>query len=59
MSTIWRVYAILLEFCCKTDYELMISEVTRLSQEENVMLKEKIEDIQVKYFNKEKKILDK
>jgi len=52
MSTIWRVYAILLEYCCKTDYELMISEVTRLSQEENVQLKNKIEEITVEFYEK-------
>ncbi|CAI2365528.1 unnamed protein product [Moneuplotes crassus] len=59
MATIWRVYAILLEFCCKTDYELMISEITRLSQQENIELRSKLEQLQIEFFEKEAKIIEK
>lgn len=28
MCSIWKVYSILLEFCCKNDYSMLISQVT-------------------------------
>lgn len=59
MSTIWRVYAILLEYSCKTDYELMISEVSRQFQEENVKLKTKIEEMHLSNLEKHEIILQK
>ncbi|CAI2369125.1 unnamed protein product [Moneuplotes crassus] len=59
MATIWRVYAILLEFCCKTDYDLMISEITRVSREEISDLKAKLEKLTTDFSEKEAKIIEK
>jgi chromosome segregation ATPase len=57
MATIWRVYAILHEYCCKTDYDLIISEVSRKSEEENTKLKARIEENILTYQEKETLIM--
>ena len=53
-ATIWRVYAILLEYCCKTDYNMMISEVSKNSLEEIQRLQNQIEQNQLAFQEKEK-----
>ena len=29
ITNIWKVFAILLEYCCKTDYRMLISEISK------------------------------
>ena len=29
ITNIWKVFAILLEYCCRTDYHMLISEISR------------------------------
>ena len=37
ITNIWKVFAILLEYCCRTDYRMLISEI---SKEHKVELEE-------------------
>ena len=32
--SVWKVFGILLEYCCKSDYQLMISELGQIHQDE-------------------------
>lgn len=59
VASIWRVFAILLEFCWKTDYDILISEITRQYQDETAKLKAQIESIKIASFEKEQKIMEK
>lgn len=34
ITNIWKVFAILLEYCCRTDYNMLISEISKMHQEE-------------------------
>lgn len=46
ITNIWKVFAILLEYCCRTDYRMLISEVSK----ENKADMEKLEaDFQAKF----------
>ena len=29
ITNIWKVFAILLEYCCRTDYRMLISEISK------------------------------
>ena len=29
ITSIWKVFSILLEYCCKTDYRMLIAEISR------------------------------
>lgn len=29
ITSIWKVFAILLEYCCRTDYRMLISEISK------------------------------
>jgi hypothetical protein len=29
ITAIWKVFSILLEYCCKTDYRMLIAEITK------------------------------
>ena len=46
ITTIWKVYQVLLEYCCKTDYRILIAEITdkhhREMDEIQTMFKAKI-----------------
>ena len=34
ITAIWKVFSILLEYCCKTDYRMLISEISKEHKEE-------------------------
>jgi hypothetical protein len=34
ITAIWKVYSILLEYCCKTDYRMLISEISKEHKDE-------------------------
>lgn len=34
LSSIWKVFAILLEYCCKSNYQMMIAKISREHKEE-------------------------
>jgi len=36
---VWKVFAVLLEYACKSDYKLMIAEITNLHEEEKDKVK--------------------
>lgn len=40
LSSIWKVYSILLEYCCKSNYQMLI---TKMSTEHQEMIEEKEE----------------
>lgn len=54
VATIWRVYAVLIEYCCKNDYNMVISEVTRDFQNQITELEKQIETIKFQAIEKEK-----
>lgn len=35
ITAIWKVFSILLEYCCKTDYRMLISEISKEHKEES------------------------
>lgn len=34
ITSIWKVFAILLEYCCRTDYHMLIQEISREHKEQ-------------------------
>jgi len=44
VTAIWKVFSILLEYCCRTDYRMLISEVSN-------DFEEKIKNLENKYKN--------
>lgn len=40
ITALWKVFSILLEYCCKSDYRMLISEISKEHKEEM----EKVED---------------
>lgn len=38
ITAIWKVFAILLEYCCRTDYRMLISEISKEHKEELIKL---------------------
>jgi hypothetical protein len=49
LANVWKVYSILLEYCCKTNYRMMITELTNQFQKTlDSELDKKQQDINVK-----------
>jgi hypothetical protein len=46
ITNVWKVFAILLEYCCRTDYRMLISEISREHKSE---LEKLDRDYQVKF----------
>ena len=42
LSAIWKVYSILLEYCCKSDYQMLLMNI-------NVEHQEQLEKLEAKY----------
>jgi hypothetical protein len=42
ITALWKVFSILLEYCCRSDYRMLISEITTQHKKE-------MEDIEAKY----------
>ncbi|CAI2372803.1 unnamed protein product [Moneuplotes crassus] len=53
MGSLWRVYSILLEFCCKNDYQLLISKIKTDHEVEKQSLKDRIQSNHEKYIEQE------
>jgi len=53
ISNFWKVYSILLEYCCKHDYRMQIQEITEKHTEEMKNLEEQIEVKQTEFLEKE------
>ena len=34
ITSLWKVYSILLEYCCRSDYRMLISEISKEHKEE-------------------------
>eukprot|EP00347_Sterkiella_histriomuscorum_P014662 403360026 len=53
ISNFWKVYSILLEYCCKHDYRMQISEITEKHTEDMRNLEGQIQEKQVEFLEKE------
>jgi len=42
ITAIWKVFSILLEYCCRTDYRMLISEISKENER-------KMEELETKY----------
>lgn len=42
ITALWKVYSILLEYCCRTDYRMLISEISKEHKRE-------IEELELRY----------
>ena len=43
IANLWKVYCILLEYCCRSDYKMLIQEITKVHKDE-------IETMEAKYL---------
>jgi hypothetical protein len=44
LTAVWKVYQVLLEYCCKTDYRILLAEISERHEGE-------LRDIEAKYKN--------
>ena len=44
ITSIWKVFSILLEYCCRTDYRMLISEISREAEEKMKKMTEKYDE---------------
>jgi hypothetical protein len=58
MGSVWTVYSILLEFCCKADYQLLISKLAFEHEEHSQSLKDIIERNNKVFLNREHELKD-
>jgi len=54
VTAIWKVFHVLLEYCCKTDYKLLVAEITQKHQEEKEILEQKFTDKIASYVDNER-----
>ena len=50
ITNIWKVFSILLEYCCKTDYRMLIAEI---SKEHKLELERVEREMQAKFFEQQ------
>lgn len=53
ISNFWKVFSILLEYCCKHDYRMQIAEITQRHTEEKDELEKEIRERQTEFLEKE------
>lgn len=41
ITALWKVFAILLEYCCRTDYRMLIQEISQEHKKEVAVMEEK------------------
>ena len=44
ITAIWKVFSILLEYCCRTDYRMLISEIEKDHENNMAKLEKKFQD---------------
>lgn len=54
ITNIWKVYAILLEYCCRTDYRMLISEISKEHKAELEKLEKDFQNKSEEQANSEK-----
>ena len=54
VTAIWKVFSILLEYCCKSDYRMLISEITKGHKEEFERLEREFQEKLQEYIDNEK-----
>ena len=52
-SNLWKVYSILLEYCCKHDYKMQIQEITQRHTEQVFELESEIQQKKQEFLEKE------
>ena len=57
LATIWKIFAILLEYACKNDYKMLISELCKESQEDIIKLEAIVERNNKVFMEKEAKMV--
>jgi hypothetical protein len=55
-TNLWKTFNVLLEYCCKTDYRLLISKLNQQNEEDKVQLVEKYKNL-IQLEVNEKKML--
>jgi len=53
LANIWKIFAILLEYACKNDYKMLISELSKESQEDIIWLEAIVERNNKVFLEKE------
>jgi len=51
LTSVWKVFAVLLEYCCQANYQMLIRENQRQNQE-------KVEDIETKMQSEQERLLE-
>ena len=54
ITSIWKVYQVLLEYCCKTDYRILIAEITNKHQRELMTIEKTFKEKIQRFVEKEK-----
>jgi len=54
ITSIWKVYCVLLEYCCQTDYRMLIQEIANKHDEEMDMMEAEFEAKCQEFLNNEK-----
>ena len=57
LANIWKIFAILLEYSCKNDYKMLISELSKESQEDIIKLEAIVEWNNKVFMDKEVKMI--
>lgn len=57
LANIWKIFAILLEYACKNDYKMLISELSKESQEDIIKLEAIVERNNRVFLEKEQKMI--
>ena len=55
-TALWKVFSILLEYCCKTNYQMLVSKIQSEHREELDKQEEEFNECQERMFNNEKKL---
>jgi hypothetical protein len=57
-TALWRVYSVLLEYCCKHNYQMLVRKVQIEHAQEISQLEKEFADAQERMFNSEKELKD-
>ncbi len=58
ITNVWKVFAVLLEYCCRTDYQMLISEISRNQKTEIERLESDYQQKFLEQANNEKVLRD-
>ena len=55
-SALWKVFAILLEYCCKTNYKMLITQITAAHKEQLDAIEKEFSECQDRLYHNEKEM---